>query len=126
MMAAQEAVAIMPVIDVPGAANSKARSSDKNITLDMENVRDIGATSRAPYSNATDRQKLGFGWPSLVFEPRLFEPASLFPGNEILCAETEATKTSRRIYGDVGRDEAHADKSANWAVIAGWPGNLFG
>jgi hypothetical protein len=39
-----------------------------------------------------------------AFEPCLFEPESLFPGNRILGAETKATK----VHEDTSRDEAHA------------------
>ena len=39
-----------------------------------------------------------------AFEPCLFEPESLFPGNRILGAETKATK----VHKDASRDEAHA------------------
>jgi hypothetical protein len=35
------------------------------------------------------------GWPA--FEPCLFEPESLFPGKQILCAETKVSKPSREI-----------------------------
>jgi hypothetical protein len=53
--------------------------------------------------------------------------------NRCLCfRETEfyAQRQRRRnirrsSQGLAGRDEAHANKSANWAVIARWPGNLF-
>jgi hypothetical protein len=31
-----------------------------------------------------------------------------------------------KICRDAGCGKAHANKSANWALITGWPGNLFG
>src|SRR3984885_8314275 len=50
-----------------------------------------------------------FGVPSdsswSAFEPCLFEPESLFPGNGILCAGTKATKFPRKIPRDASRDE---------------------
>src|ERR1700735_5617635 len=42
-----------------------------------------------------------------AFEPCLFEPESLFPGNRILCGETKATKHPEKFTESRGRDEAH-------------------
>ena len=51
---------------------------------------------------------LAFETPWPAFEPRLFEPESLFPGSRIFCAETKATKHPRKVHEDASRDKAYA------------------
>src|ERR1700734_3887769 len=62
------------------------------------------------------------GWPA--FEPCLFEPESLFPGKQILCAETKVSKPSREITETPAETELTPNRSANWAANVGWSGNL--
>jgi hypothetical protein len=81
-----------------GAANSMAGSSDN-----MENVRDIGATSGARYSNATDRQKLGFRWPKPCIRT-----ASLRTGVSV----SGKRNFVRRDKGDETSGEVHRDSPA--------------
>src|ERR1700722_11762302 len=80
------------------SANSMAGSSDN-----MENVRDIGATSGARYSNATDRQKLGFGWPKPCIRT-----ASLRTGVSV----SGKRNFGRRDKGDETSGEVHRDSPA--------------
>jgi hypothetical protein len=69
----------------------------------MENVRDIGATSGARYSNATDRQKLGFGWPKPCIRT-----ASLRTGVSV----SGKRNFVRRDKGDETSGEVHRDSPA--------------
>jgi hypothetical protein len=57
-----------------------------------------------------------------AFEPCLFEPESLFPGNRILCGETKATKHPRKVLEDASRDEAHAKQLGQWGGKCGMAG----
>src|ERR1700757_2388586 len=53
-----------------------------------------------------------------LFEPRLFEPKSLFPGNRILRAETKAPKRPRRSNDVIAETRAHANNPANSGLVA--------
>src|ERR1700757_4246851 len=53
-----------------------------------------------------------------LFEPRLFEPKSLFPGNRILRAETKAPKRPRRSNDVFAETRAHANNPANSGLVA--------
>jgi hypothetical protein len=44
----------------------------------------------------------------------------------IFVRRDKGDETCRKKFTEPSRDEAHGNKSANWAVITGWPGNLIG
>src|ERR1700722_4905085 len=77
------------------SANSMAGSSDN-----MENVRDIGATSGARYSNATDRQKLGFGWPKACIRTAALRTGVSVFGKRNFVRRDKGDETSGEVHRD--------------------------
>jgi hypothetical protein len=78
-----------------GAANSMAGSNDN-----MENVRDNGATSGARYSNATDRQKLGFGWPKPCIRTASLRTDVSVSGKRNFMRRDKGDETSGEVHRD--------------------------